>query len=81
MDIELNIQVNNDFSVYKIEEPEVVTNIKAKNLIENIKEDVLQRQLDFIKEHLGDYPHPKMLINYDPYLNIRFMVSINYQNS
>ena len=68
MDIEVSIQVNNDFSVYKIEGPQVVTNIKAKNLIENIKEDVLQRQLDFIKEHLGDYPHPRMLINYTTYL-------------
>ena len=68
MDIELNIQVNNDFSTYKVEGPTIVTNIKAKDLIENIKEDVLQRQLDFIKEHLGEYPHPKLLINYTTYL-------------
>ena len=68
MDIELNIQVNNDFSVYKIEGPDVVTNIKAKNLIENIKEDVLQRQLDFIQEHLGEYPHSKMFVSYVGYL-------------
>ena len=68
MDIELNIQVNNDFSTYKVEGPTIVTNIKAKDLIENIKEDVLQRQLDFMKEHLGEYPHPKLLINYTTYL-------------
>ena len=68
MDIQLNIQVNNDFSVYKLEGTKVVTNIKSKNLIENIKEDVLQRQLDFIKENLGDYPHSKMFINYPTYL-------------
>ena len=68
MDIELNIQVKNDFSTYKVEGPTIVTNIKAKDLIENIKEDVLQRQLDFIKEHLGEYPHPKLLINYTTYL-------------
>jgi len=68
MDVELNIQVKNDFSTYKVEGPTIVTNIKAKDLIENIKEDVLQRQLDFIKEHLGEYPHPKLLINYTTYL-------------
>ena len=68
MDIELNIQVKNDFSTYKVEGPTIVTNIKAKDLIENIKEDVLQRQLDFMKEHLGEYPHPKLLINYTTYL-------------
>ena len=68
MDVEINIQGNNNFSIYKIEGPEVVTNIKGKNLIENIKEDVLQRQLDFIKEHLGEYPHPRMLVNNVTYL-------------
>ncbi len=68
LDVELNIQVKNDFSTYKVEGPTIVTNIKAKVLIENIKEDVLQRQLDFMKEHLGEYPHPKLLINYTTYL-------------
>ncbi len=68
MDVEINIQGNNNFSIYKIDGPEVVTNIKGKNLIENIKEDVLQRQLDFIKEHLGEYPHPRMLVNNVTYL-------------
>jgi len=49
LDIELNIQPINNFSVYNTEETEIITNIKSKNLSENIKSDVLQRQLDFIE--------------------------------
>ncbi len=63
LDVELSIQLNNNFSAYNTEKTEIVTNIKSKNLTENIKTDVLQRQLDFIEEHLGRYPHSKMLIN------------------
>ncbi|MGI9531576.1 MAG: aminopeptidase [Lutimonas sp.] len=67
LDVELSIQVNNDFSTYQLKETKIVSNVKGKNLIENIKEDVLQRQLNFIEEHLGTYPHPKMLISYTTY--------------
>ena len=63
LDIELSIQLNTNFSVYNTEKKEIITNIRSSNLTENIKTDVLQRQLDFIEEQLGVYPHPKMLIN------------------
>ena len=68
LDVELNIQLNNNFSVYQTEGPEIITNLKSKNLTENIKGDVLQRQLDFINQYLGEYPHKKMLINKTTYL-------------
>ena len=67
LDIELNIQFNNNFSLYNTEKTAIITNIKSKNLSENIKTDVLQRQLDFIEENLGKYPHDKMLINMTTY--------------
>lgn len=68
LDVELNIQLNNDFSVYQTQGAEIITNLKSKNLTENIKGDVLQRQLDFINQYLGDYPHEKMLVNKTTYL-------------
>ena len=68
LDIELNIQLNNDFSVYQPNGPEIITNLKAKNLTENIKTDVIQRQLDFINAYLGAYPHEKLLVNRTSYL-------------
>ncbi len=67
LDIQLNIQFNTNFSTYNTDRTEIVTNIKSKNLSENIKSDVLQRQLDFIEELLGKYPHNKMLINMATY--------------
>jgi len=68
LDVELNIQLNNNFSVYQTQGPEIITNLKSKNLTENIKGDVLQRQLDFINQYLGEYPHKKMLVNKTTYL-------------
>lgn len=67
MDIELNIQLVNDFGKYQTTKSEIITNIKSKNLTENIKVDVLQRQLDFIENILGPYPHSKMLITSTSY--------------
>ena len=51
LDIQLNIELKNNFSTYNTNNTDIITNIKSKNLTENIKTDVLQRQLDFI-EHL-----------------------------
>ena len=67
LDIQFNILLNNNFSMYNTESLDIITDIKSKNLTENIKVDVLQRQIDFIKEHLGTYPHQKMLINLASY--------------
>lgn len=68
LDIQLNLQFNTNFSTYNTDSTEIITNIKGKNISENIKTDVLQRQLDFIEELLGKYPHNKMLINMATYL-------------
>jgi len=67
IDLEFNIQLVNDFSIYKTDEIEIISNLKSKNLTENIKTDVLNRQISFIKEYLGKYPHQKLLINKTTY--------------
>ena len=68
IDLEISIQLNNDFSIYKTESVEIISNLKSVNLTENIKTGVLNRQLDFIKEFLGEYPHEKLIINKTTYL-------------
>ncbi|MCD6544171.1 MAG: aminopeptidase, partial [Flavobacteriaceae bacterium] len=67
IDLEINIQLNNDFSKYESGEIEIISNLKSKNLTENIKTDVLTRQLHFIEKYLGKYPHKKLLINKTTY--------------
>lgn len=68
IDLEINIQLANDFSVYPTDDIDIISNLKSKNLTENIKTDVLNRQLSFIEEFLGKYPHKKLLINKTTYL-------------
>lgn len=67
-DIEINIQLLHSFSKYQTDSIEVITNLKSKNLTENIKTDVLNRQLKFIEEYLGTYPNDKLLVNEITYL-------------
>ncbi len=68
VDLEINIQFNNDFSNYQTKNVEVISNLKSKDLTENLKTDVLNRQLDFIEDYLGKYPHEKLLVNKTTYL-------------
>ena len=63
VDIELNVQLQNNFSIYKTDSLEIISNLKSKNLTENVKTGVLNRQLDFIKNYLGEYPNKKLLVN------------------
>ena len=63
VDIELNIQLHNNFSIYKTDSLEVISNLKSKNLTENVKTGVLNRQLEFIKKYLGEYPNKRLLVN------------------
>ena len=67
IDVEINIQLIKDFSIYKTDSMEIVSNLKSKNLTENIKTDILKRQLNFIEDYLGKYPHKKLLINKTTY--------------
>ena len=68
LEVEVNIQYQNDFSTYQLRDMEVQTNLKSKNLTENLKGDVLQRQIDFIESYLGDFPYEKILVNRTTYL-------------
>lgn len=52
LDTELSIQPRNDYSIYPTTGPDIVTNIKSKNLTENIKVDVLQANLTLFRSTL-----------------------------
>ena len=68
LEVEVNIQYQNNFSTYELRDLEVQTNLRSKNLTENLKGDVLQRQIDFIESYLGAFPYDKILVNRTTYL-------------
>jgi len=63
VDVELNITVFNDFKVFKTEPVQVITNLNGTVLEDQIKTDIINRELSFIERHLGSYPHDKLLVN------------------
>ena len=63
VDLELNISTTNSFKNYKSSNLSVITNVNGTTLQENLKSNVVNRQLSFIKNKLGTYPHGKLVVN------------------
>ena len=63
VDVELNLTVFNDFKVFNTDPVKVITNLNGTILIDQIKTDILNRELSFIEKYLGSYPHEKLLVN------------------
>ena len=63
VDVELNITVFNDFKVFNTNSVKVITNLNGTPLVDQIKTDIINRELSFIEEYLGSYPHDKLLVN------------------
>ena len=62
-EIEVNISFQSDFTTYNTKNIIIESNLGSEKLDYNIRTSVLNRELDFMKEHLGAYPHKKLFIN------------------
>jgi len=63
LDIEININNSNYFSLFNSTPVKILTNLNSDKLNTTIKTSILNRELEFIKTYLGTYPHKKILIN------------------
>ncbi len=63
LDIELNITKKETFKEYKTNNLDLISDLPLKELNPKIATEIIQRQLNFIQEYLGEYPHKKILIN------------------
>jgi hypothetical protein len=63
VDIELNINNQNTFKSIKTNDLEVISNLSDKNIKTRTKKAITERQIQFIEEFLGQYPHKKILLN------------------
>lgn len=59
----LDIDTRNRFLSYKTKDINIKTNLHKKTISQELSRDILNRQLLFIKQYLGDYPHREMLID------------------
>lgn len=67
LDVELNIDSLNDFVLYKSKPVNVVSNLNSDKLTTPVKTEILNRELEFIKDYLGKFPHKKLFINKTDY--------------
>tara|TARA_B110000037_G_scaffold90350_1_gene106982 strand:- start:58762 stop:61548 length:2787 start_codon:yes stop_codon:yes gene_type:complete len=63
VDIELNINLLDEFTTYRTNNFEIESNLNSDDLNLKIRTEILNRALEYIKENLGDFPHEKLLIN------------------
>lgn len=62
IDIELNISTTDLFNNYKTTELEIISNLNDKLKLET-STSIIEREVKFIEQYLGKYPHSKLLIN------------------
>lgn len=63
IDIIINISNVKSFKTYTTDDFLVVTDLVAKEISHQLSTNLLNREIEFIKDYLGKYPHQKMLID------------------
>ncbi len=62
-DVLLSIDTQNNFKSFKTTDINIVTDLHKKTINQQLSTDILNRQLLFIKQYLGKYPHKEMFID------------------
>ena len=62
-DIIININTSDDFKAYQTDDFMVITDVASESLDNKLSSDILNREVHFIKQFLGKYPHKKILID------------------
>jgi hypothetical protein len=60
---EIEILLKNNYQTYSYKKNKIISNLDSNELDFKIKENIINRQLNFIKDFLGEYPHKKILLN------------------
>ncbi|WP_229664860.1 aminopeptidase [Polaribacter pacificus] len=62
-DIVLHLDSQSNFTLFNTTDFELATDLSPKGINNKLATDLINRELEFIKSYLGDYPHKKMLID------------------
>ena len=62
-DVILSINKTNNYTTYKTDKIDVITDIPSKGINKQLTSDILNREIIFIEKHLGVYPHKKLLLD------------------
>lgn len=62
-DIILSINNGRLYKSYKTDELEITTDIDNQGISKDVKQTILNRQLGFIRQFLGSYPHKEILLD------------------
>ena len=61
-DAEIYLRIDTNFEKFVTSDVDVFTDIQSANLDKKLKDQILNRAIAFIKENLGTYPYPKIVL-------------------
>ena len=62
-DIIINIDKISPFETYKTDNLSIITDVTSKDIDKKLATDILNREISFIMQYLGKYPHDEILID------------------
>lgn len=62
-DIIVSIDKKNNFTTYKTDDIDVITDIPFKGINKKLASDIFNREIYFLENYLGEYPHKEILID------------------
>ena len=62
-DIILNLSIEDKFQSFQTDSLTIITDIFKDRINNTITTEILQKEIDFIQEFLGDYPHKELLLD------------------
>lgn len=62
-EVMLSIDLQNNFKSFKTSDINIKTDLHKTTISKELSRDILNRQLLFIKQYLGEYPHKEMFID------------------
>ena len=66
-DIDLIVEKESSYSIFKINNLEVFTNIRSGRFNDSLKTQIIKRIVDFSNHHIGEYPFNKIIISQADY--------------
>jgi len=66
-DFEVHLSTDSKFKYFQTNQVKIVTNLNTIEIGKLVKEDILNRQLQFIASFLGTFPHDKIFLNKTTY--------------
>lgn len=62
-DVAINLSISHEFTSINSQPFNIITNLNSEQLNPDIKKEIVDREIAFLEQYLGKFPHKKLFIN------------------